>query len=145
MYYNHLSRAGVAEWFTASCLLPVARMVVGSSPEPPPVLADMSASTWVEKAWLPYWPLYSQQVSHQRWIWGSHKWESTQWTHPGFETQGRHHQKSKTGVSVAPQKGLMSSKNYNEFPLTLRLHNIFKKSWNLNLYWACRWLCYAVC
>ena len=32
--------------------------------------------------------------------------------HPGFETQGRRHQKSKTGVSVAPQKGLMSSKNY---------------------------------
>ena len=30
--------------------------------------------------------------------------------HPGFETQGRHHQKSKTGVTVAPQKGLMSSK-----------------------------------
>ena len=25
---------------------------------------------------------------------------------PGFETQGRHHQKSKTGVSVAPRKGL---------------------------------------
>ena len=24
--------------------------------------------------------------------------------HPGFETQGRRHQKSKTGVSVAPQK-----------------------------------------
>ena len=31
---------------------------------------------------------------------------------PGFETQGRHHQKSKTGVSVAPRKGLMSSKNF---------------------------------
>ena len=30
--------------------------------------------------------------------------------HSGFETQRRHHQKSKTGVSVAPQKGLMSSK-----------------------------------
>ena len=30
--------------------------------------------------------------------------------HPGFETQGRRYQKSKTGVSVAPQKGLMSSK-----------------------------------
>ena len=28
----------------------------------------------------------------------------------GFETQRRHHQKSKTGVPVAPQKGLMSSK-----------------------------------
>ena len=32
--------------------------------------------------------------------------------HPGFfETQGRRHQKSKTGVSVAPQKGLTASKN----------------------------------
>ena len=27
----------------------------------------------------------------------------------GFEPQGRHHQKSKTGISAAPQKGLMSS------------------------------------
>ena len=26
--------------------------------------------------------------------------------HPGFQTQGRHHYKSKTRVSVAPQKGL---------------------------------------
>ena len=30
----------------------------------------------------------------------------------GFEIQGRCHQKSETGVSVAPQKGLMSSKNF---------------------------------
>ena len=30
--------------------------------------------------------------------------------HPGFKTQGRRHQKSKTGVWVTPQKGLMSSK-----------------------------------
>ena len=30
--------------------------------------------------------------------------------HPGYETQGRPHQKSKTGVSDAPQKRLMSSK-----------------------------------
>ena len=29
--------------------------------------------------------------------------------YPGFETQDRHHQKSKAEVSVAPQKGLMSS------------------------------------
>ena len=28
-------------------------------------------------------------------------------THSGFEIQRRHHQKSKTGISVAPQKGLM--------------------------------------
>ena len=29
---------------------------------------------------------------------------------PFFETQGRRHQKSKRGVSMAPQKGLMSKK-----------------------------------
>ena len=29
----------------------------------------------------------------------------------GFETQRRRHQKSKTGVSVAPQKGIVSLKN----------------------------------
>ena len=31
--------------------------------------------------------------------------------HSGFETQRRRHQKSKTGVSVAPQKGLVPSEN----------------------------------
>ena len=31
--------------------------------------------------------------------------------HSSFETQRRHHQKFKSRVSVAPQKGLMSSKN----------------------------------
>ena len=30
--------------------------------------------------------------------------------HSGFETHRKCHQKSKTGVSVAPQKGLVSSK-----------------------------------
>ena len=34
--------------------------------------------------------------------------------HPGFRTQSRRHQKSKTGVSVAPQKELMSSKIFFE-------------------------------
>ena len=29
--------------------------------------------------------------------------------HSGFETQGRHHQKSRTGVGMVSQKGLMSS------------------------------------
>ena len=32
--------------------------------------------------------------------------------HSGFETQRRRHKKSKTGVSVTPQKGLMSSKKF---------------------------------
>ena len=31
--------------------------------------------------------------------------------HPSFETRGRCHPKSKTGVSVEPQKRLLSSKN----------------------------------
>ena len=31
--------------------------------------------------------------------------------HPGFETQVRHHQKSKAGVSVAPRRVLVSFKN----------------------------------
>ena len=35
---------------------------------------------------------------------------ANQAAHSGFKTQTRHHQKSKTGVSVAPQKGLMSPK-----------------------------------
>ena len=39
-------------------------------PKPPPI-ADTSVSKWIEKVQLPCWPLYSQQVSHQRWIWGS--------------------------------------------------------------------------
>ena len=33
-------------------------------------------------------------------------------SHPCFESQGRRQQKSKTGASVAPQKGLVSSKNF---------------------------------
>ena len=34
---------------------------------------------------------------------------------PGLETQGRRHQKSKTWVSVTPQKGLVSNKNTKKF------------------------------
>ena len=95
--------------------VPAARMVVGSNPEPQPMLVDMSASMWIKKAWLSCGPPYSQQVSHQRWIWGSHKQESTQiGIHSSFETQSRHHQKSKTGVSVAKRKGRMSSKKFTK-------------------------------
>ena len=34
--------------------------------------------------------------------------------HSVFETQKRHHKKCKTGVSVVPQKGFMSSKNLKQ-------------------------------
>ena len=40
--------------------------------------------------------------------------KDTKGIHPGFETQGRCHQKSKMGVSVATHKGLMSSNNFKK-------------------------------
>ena len=55
-----------------------------------------------------------QQVSHQSWILGIHCIQAMKdpgnGVQHGFETQLRRHQKSKTGVSVASQKGLISSK-----------------------------------
>ena len=66
-----------------------------------------------EMAWLSCWPPRGQQVLHQRWIREIRCMQAMKHTckgiHPGFETQGRHHQRSKTGVSVAPQKKLMDS------------------------------------
>ena len=34
--------------------------------------------------------------------------------HRGFQIQGRRHQRSKTEVSVAPRKGIVSSKNFQK-------------------------------
>ena len=54
--------------------------------------------------------------------------------HPGFETQGRHHQESKTWVSVAPNKGFdvlhffFKKKTYkgrNMYLSATRVHHIF--------------------
>ena len=47
----------------------------------------------------------------------------------GFETQRRHHQKLKTGVSIAPQKGLMSSKN-----LKKKKNSVFTRIYNTCTY-----------
>ena len=47
-----VSRVRVAEWFTVLCLLCATQMVVGSSPKPPPMLVDTSASTWIGKVQL---------------------------------------------------------------------------------------------
>ena len=82
-------------WYTVLCS-PQGQFCV-QTPNLHQCFVDTSASMWIKKAQLPY----SQPVSHQRGIWGSHKQESTQGIHPGFETEGRRHQKSKTGVSVA--------------------------------------------
>ena len=72
------------------------------------ILVYTCPSTGIKKARLPCWLSRGQQVLHQRWIWGIHCTQAMKHTsegiHPGFETQGRRHQKSKRGVSVALQK-----------------------------------------
>ena len=60
---------------------------------------------WMRIAQLPCWLPRSQQVSHQKWIWGLHCMQATKHACKGIHP-GRCHQNSKTGVSVAPQKGL---------------------------------------
>ena len=59
-------------------------------------------------AQLPCWLPRGQQVSQQRGIWGFHCTQVTKHVsvdiHPSFKTQSRRHQKSKTGISVDPQK-----------------------------------------
>ena len=108
-----LSRAGVAEWSTAPCLLCATQMVMGLSPKPPPMLADMFADMWIEKAQLPCWPLYSQQVSHQRWISGIHCRQVTKHTSKGSTLALKPRgdvTRSPKRVSVAPRKGLVSKK-----------------------------------
>ena len=49
-------------------------------------------------------------------------------SHSGFETQRRCHQKSKTGLSVAPQKGLKSSKKFFFKKLCLKEKKAVKRT-----------------
>ena len=58
--------------------------------------------------------------------------ESINKVHSSFDTQSRHQQKSKTGESIAPQKGLMSSKNFLTKIIT-DLHFYHKHSFIVNL------------
>ena len=49
--------------------------------------------------------------------------------HPGFETQGRYHQKSRRGISVVPQKDSCPPKNVFEKIILLTLtfrHDVAK-------------------
>ena len=76
---------------------------MGLSPKPPPMIADRYVDRKGSAAMLT--SIQSAGVAPEVNLRNSlhvgnkaHK----QGIHPGFETQGRHHQKSKTGVSVAP-------------------------------------------
>ena len=66
---------------------------------------------------LPYWPPRGQQVSHSMWIGGFHcaqaSRHASEGIHPAFEN----------GIS-GPQKGLMSSKNFNFF-FDVYMQNVF--------------------
>ena len=93
-------------------------------PKPLPMLADTSVRTWIEKAWLP---------CHTRGE--SDKQESMQEVHPSFQTQGRCHQGSKTGVSVAPWKGLMSSKNLKKDFIAAQLLKVLYNYLVVQLQW----------
>ena len=60
--------------------------------------------------------------------------------HPGFETQGRCHQKFKTGISVAPQEGLMSSTNEKKtFHFRFLLTDKPPAAFSLRVYPSRRW------
>ena len=82
-------------------------IIIKFEPEPPPMLADVSASMWIKKARLPCWPLYSQQVLHERWIWGiARRQESMQVKNPSWLwNPGQISPGIKIGISVAPEKG----------------------------------------
>ena len=58
----------------------------------------------------------SQQMSHQRWIWGIHCMQATKYASNGsslaLKPRGHVTRSPKTGISLAPQKGLMYSKNF---------------------------------
>ena len=117
---RYQSWAEVAEWYTAPCLLRAARTVMGSSLKPPPMLVDMSIGMWIKKAQLPCWPLSSQQVLHQRWIWGSHKRKSMK---KGSILALKPRADVTRSPKVAPRKGLMSPcRNIRNFGLMWQYH-----------------------
>ena len=69
--------------------------------------------------------LCSQQVSrcHTRGEFEDHTGEKACRNHSGLESQGRRHQKSKTGVSMTPQKELVSFKVLKK-KVTITRHNV---------------------
>ena len=102
----------MVEWYSTVL---AAQTVVGSSPVP-----NFHQCLWTRlqvggsKRLSYHADLYTVSRCHTRDKSEDHKREKAckKGILPFFETQGRHHQKSKIGVSVVPRKGLMSSKNF---------------------------------
>ena len=99
----------VAEWVARQ----TAEQEVGSIP---PLLKHVCG----EGDWLPCWHYTLAKVSHQRLISGNvyhvrlYQVRIRQNPLSGFETQKRRHQKSKTGVSVAPQMDMCPTKIFKK-------------------------------
>ena len=65
--------------------------------------------------------------------------------HSGFETQGRRRQKSKTGVSVAPRKGFMSSKTFLKKRYSrLSMRSVLSGVHEISLHWKICILYYTI-
>ena len=68
-------------------------------------LLRLCESTWIKNGSLPCWqPRGQSTVTQELNLRSPLHTGYKQVTYPGLETQDRHHQKSKTGISVAPQK-----------------------------------------
>ena len=79
------------------------------------MLVDTSAGMWIEKARLPCWPVYSQQVSHQRWISGIHCTQATKNASEGstlaLKPRGDVTRSPKQGYQWPHEKDLCPPKN----------------------------------
>ena len=77
-----------------------------------------------KKAWLRCWPSrsagFALQVNLRISLHTDDK-AHKQGIHPGFETRGRCHKKSKSRISAVPQRGLMSSKTIYRKEITICL------------------------
>ena len=71
------------------------------------MIVEMFASMWVKKFVAMLTNIQSAGVASEvtlRSLLHADEKARKQGIHPSYETQGRHHQKSKTGISVSPQK-----------------------------------------
>ena len=108
-----LSQVGVAEWFTTLSCVWHARLWVWI----PTNACGYMICKYMDWKGLVAIMTSVQSVSvvievNLRITTGEKAWK--QGIHPGFNTLGRCHQKSKTEVSVAPQKGPVSTKNFEK-------------------------------
>ena len=101
----------------------------------PTIMHSCSQDMLMTTAQLPCCLSRNQQVAHQRWIWGFCCVMSRQWilqtrgSTLALKTNADITGSKKTGISVDPQKGLMSSKNLKKSFLGDKLSTCLKLKW----------------